>query len=140
MVKIDDSGWGCLVGGVLLGIYREETGEYTYREIPVGLFQNGNFVSKAYYNVAYNIAPRLLDALKVSRDEPIMVCTGEVLEGIRQFLSDHKYNWRSGKITGPLQEKVETSLLENLNRLGIRVDYETLTEKQDFCSGTVCGG
>ena len=130
MIEIDDSGWGCLVGGVFLGIYRKETEEYACREMPAGVFQNGNLALKAYRNIAYNITPELLNAIKVSRNEPIMVCTGEVLKGMRQYLSEHGYNWRAGRITGGLQEKIETTLLKNLNRLGIKVNYKTLTEKQ----------
>jgi len=130
MIQIDDAGWGCLVGGVFLGIYREETGEYAYREIPVSIFYNGNFTRKAYLKAAYQITPRLLDALKVPPDELITVCTGEVLTGVRQYLTEHGYNWKPGKITGPLQEKIETTLLKKLNQVGIKVDYKTLTEKQ----------
>jgi hypothetical protein len=76
MVKIDDAGWGCLVGGVFIGIYREETGEYACKEIPVDVFQDGNFISKGYYKAACDLTPKLLDAINVSPDEPIMVCTG----------------------------------------------------------------
>ena len=130
MVKIDDAGWGCLVGGVLLGIYREETSEFAYRQIPVEVFQGPSFATREYCVAAYRITPDLLTAINVSKSEPIFVCTGEVLSGVRRYLADHGYNWRAGKITGGLQEKIETTLLQNLKRLEIKVDYETLTEKQ----------
>ena len=130
MVKIDDASWRCLVGGVLLGIYREKTSKFAYREIPVVLFQGVSFATREYCVAAYRITPDLLTAINVTKSEPILVCTGEVLSGVRRYLADHGYNWRAGKITGGLQEKIETALLQNLNRLGVRVDYETLTEKQ----------
>jgi len=130
MIKIDDAGWGCLVGGVILGIYREETHDYNYGEIPVEIFQGQKFQKKEYFQSAYQITPELLQSLNVSKKEQIMVCTGEVLGGVRRYLSDHGYNWKSGKIKGGLQTKVEKTLQEKLFSYGIRVDFKTLTEKQ----------
>ena len=47
MLQIDDEGWGCLVGGVVIGCYREppETGSHTGGEFVSGVvapcyFQN----------------------------------------------------------------------------------------------------
>ncbi len=130
MVKIDDAGWGCLVGGVLLGIYREETGEFDYREIPVEVFQGRSFACRQYCDAAYRLTSELLRSINVTHEEPIMVCTGEVLAGVRRYLSDHGYNWLRGKITGGLQERIERTLQEKLKEVGIKVDYRTLTEKQ----------
>ena len=130
MVKIDDAGWGCLVGGVLLGIYREETSQFSYTEIPVEMFQGQAFACRQYHEAAYRLTPELLRSIDVSPEEPITVCTGEVLAGVRRYLADNGYNWHRGKITGGLQEKIETALMQKLNGLGIRVDYKTLTEKQ----------
>ena len=40
------------------------------------------------------------------------------------------YPVRAAKITGPLQMRIETALLERLQALGLSLDYATLTEKQ----------
>jgi len=92
MTQIDDAGWGCLVGGVLLGIYSKETGEYAYREIPINIFHHGNFTAKAYLKIAYQLTPDLLDALKVPPDEPT---TGPLQEK-QALLCWHWVKWLKG--------------------------------------------
>lgn len=131
MVHIDDAGWGCLLGGTLIGAYRVETRQYVVGEIPVELFQGEAFGRKDYLDGGAEVAARLLEQLHVEPDEPIRICTGYVLEGVRGWLDDRRYRWQTAKITGPLQKLVETSLLERLHNLGLtEVDYVTLTTKQ----------
>lgn len=130
MIKIDDAGWGCLVGGVILGIYREEAKQYGYKEIPVEVFQGDRFKRKEYIDYAYKLTPELLEELDADKKEPIVVCTGEVLTGVRNYLSRNGYNWKPGRIEGHLQIRVEKTLQEKLFGYGIRVNFKTLTEKQ----------
>jgi hypothetical protein len=129
-IQIDDAGWGCLMGPVFLGIYREETQEYSFKEIPVEVFQGGSMARKEYLQAAYGITGQLLEELKVGKEEHITVCTGEVLQGVRDYLADYRFKWTAGKITGPLQVLVETTLLQKLNGLGLKLDFKTLTEQQ----------
>jgi len=131
MIQIDDAGWGCLIGGVFIGVYRTETGEFRYGEIPVTCFQGTTFTQREYLDVGANIVQRLFTNLAVSRSEPVEVCTGYVLGGIREWLTDKGYEWHPTKITNPLQVLVETVLLQTLHGYGLRdVDYEILTQKQ----------
>ncbi len=131
MIQIDDAGWGCLLGGVLIGAYREETQEFACAETPVDQFQGAAFIEKAYLSDAVDAARDVLAQLKVEKDEPIRICTGYVLDGIRGMLEAEGYQWQTAKIVGPLQERIEGALLERLHALGVRdMDYETLTGKQ----------
>ena len=129
-VQIDDAGWGCLLLGVLIGAYRIETEQFAFGEIPVEHFQNGAFARKDYLDGAMQVVDDLLVQLKVGLDEPVEICTGYVLDGVRAWLSRQGYNWTTTRVEGPLQVLVESALLQKLNALGIRVDYRTLTEKQ----------
>jgi len=129
-IQIDDAGWGCLLRGVLIGAYREETREFICEEIPVAFFQNAAFDRRDYLEAAARIAERLFLQPGLSRAEPVVVCTGYVLDGVREWLAHAGYNWQSGKIRGPLQERIETALLEKLRELGVDMDYKTLTQKQ----------
>lgn len=131
MIQIDDAGWGSLLLGCGIGGYRVETGEFAYREVPVELFQGDNFASEKYRDGAVRAAQEVLSELCHAPDEPIEICTGYVLDSIRHYLANNRYNWRTGKITGPLQEKIESCLLESLKEIGLHdIDYETLTQKQ----------
>jgi len=129
-IQIDDAGWGCLLRGVLIGVYREETQEFACDEIPVAYFQGDAFEQRAYLDEAARIVEAMFGQLRVDKAEPIIVCTGYVLDGVRDWLTSARYNWRSGKIRGPLQERIETALLERLRELEVDLDYATLTEKQ----------
>jgi len=130
-IQIDDAGWGCLIGGVLIGAYRVENGEFLYGEIPVEKFQGEAFTRKEYRQSAVDIAGDLLARLQVGKSEPIQVCTGYVLGEIRNWLQHNQYSWQPAKITGQLQDRIETALLERLHELGLTdVNYETLTQKQ----------
>jgi hypothetical protein len=129
-IQIDDAGWGCLLLGVLIGAYRVETGEFAFGEISVEHFQNGAFARQDYLDVAVIVADELLMQLAVGLDEPIEVCRGYVLDGVRAWLSKQGYTWTTIKVEGPLQVLVENALLQKLHALGIKVDYSTLTEKQ----------
>jgi hypothetical protein len=129
-IQVDDAGWGCLIGGVLIGAYRIETEEFVFGEIPVQLFQNGAFARKDYLDGAVAVVDDLLMQLGAGLDERIEICRGYVLEGVRTWLSGQGYTWSTIKVEGPLQALVENALLQRLKALGIRVDYRTLTEKQ----------
>jgi hypothetical protein len=130
MIRMDDAGWGCLIGGVLIGAYRPETEEFRYGEIPVSCFQDTGFARQEYLDAGANVVQRLFTDLAVSKSEPVEVCTGHVLGGIRDWLIHEKYDWRPAKITDSLQILIETALLQTLQGYGLKVDYETLTEKQ----------
>ena len=105
MIQIDDAGWGSLVGGVLIAATRTETGEFACGEIPVAFFQSEAFARKAYLEESRDVARRVLEQLHVGKDEPIEICTGYVLEGVRSMLDADGYSsWRTGKIAGALQK------------------------------------
>jgi len=130
MIQIDDSGWGSLVGGVLIGACRVETEEFGWEEIGVEFFQEPLFSQQAYLQEGARIATGLLDQLQVPRDEPIRVCTGHVLGGIREWLQREGFDWQTAKVGEPFQTLIEQALLEQLQKRGLKIDFEILTQKQ----------
>ena len=80
-IQIDDAGWGCLLGGTLIGAYHVETQVFRFAEIPVKQFQGAAFARKDYLTGAVTVAQGLFEALGVERDEPIQMCRGYVLDG-----------------------------------------------------------
>lgn len=128
MIQIDDAGWGCLIGGVLIGAYRPETDEFACGLIDVRFFQDPAFRGREYLAEGARIAQGLLSELSSPTDETVEVCTGHVLDGIKAMLQDEGRDWRAEKIEGPLQEKIETALVEHLAQIGFHIDYDTLTK------------
>ena len=129
-IQIDDAGWGCLLGGVFIGAYRLETQQFVYEDIPVRFFQPPLFERKAYLGEVAQVAKRLLDGLEVGAEEQVQICTAYVLGGVREWLKERGLRWEAAKVEGPLQVLIETALQQKLANLGLKVSYETLTQKQ----------
>jgi hypothetical protein len=131
MIQIDDAGWGSMIGGVIIGIYREETGEFRFEEVLVEYFQGQKYHDKEYlFNAGY-IALKLLNELRVTHIEPIKMCTGYCLDGIEEYLAAADYKFTRGKITGPLQDKIEHALRTVLAcKYDFKVTYDELTKPE----------
>ncbi|MFX0168761.1 MAG: isopentenyl phosphate kinase [Candidatus Hodarchaeota archaeon] len=130
-IQIDDAGWGDPVGGVILGIFRIETNEYLVKEIEVTHFQGDNFAQKTFLDRGLKLVLNALQCLKVARDEPIQVCRGAVLDGVRAGLKTKGYDVIPTKIEGYLQELVETSFVDTLASYGI-VNLPRVSGKERF--------
>jgi hypothetical protein len=126
-VQIDDAGWGCVVGGVLIGAYRVETQEFTRGLVEPSFFQGDAFGLKDYQGEGGVQIDDCFGRLHVLPGEDILCCTGYVLDGVCEWMAAHGYEFKRGKITGPLQDRIEHELLDYLTGLGFPVDYETLT-------------
>ncbi len=119
-IQIDDAGWGDPVGGVLIGVYRVETNEYVVKEIEVIHFQEPNFVKKTFLARGLELVVEALRCLRVHKNEPIQVCRGVVLDGVRDGLKEKGYEVIPTKIEGQLQELIEANLVTSLEQLGIQ--------------------
>jgi len=121
-ILIDDAGWGCLLGGTLIGAYQTKGEEMHIEEIPVEYFQGARFLRQEYLDAATKAVKKLLLGLGVVRED-ILICTGYVLKDARAMLAREGYNWRSGRITGPFQDAVEKEALVYVERFtGLKLD------------------
>lgn len=132
MIQLDDSGWGSLVGGVIIGACRVESPrtQHAFREVPVSYFQGEAFKKKLYLGVAADLALELMEELHVDKKELVQVCTGYVLEAVRMKLAAERYEVVAAKIGEPLQTLIEQELLDRVTALGVQTDLETITTKQ----------
>jgi hypothetical protein len=118
-IQVDDAGWGDPVGGVFIGMFRVETNEYIVREIEVTHFQPPGFAKKTFLTRGLEVALEGLRCLNVTKGEPLEVCRGIVLDGVREGLTQRGYKVTPTKIEGRLQELVEASWVAALSRRGI---------------------
>jgi len=128
ITQLDDAGWGCLIGGMLVGVYRAEDEQFDCGLVEPAFFQGDQYERKMYLAEAGRQAGLVFARLGIDRSEPVMVCTGHALDGVCEWLGTSGYTWQRGKITGPLQELVERALQDYLCNLGFQVPYEMLTE------------
>ncbi len=127
-VLIDDANWGCLLRGCLVAAYRVETIEILVGEVPVDYFQTPKFQRRDYLTAVLEVTQNLLKELKANPQEPIQICSGWVLREVREWLRDQGYNWRTVKITGDFQEKLESRAINYVNELGVGIDVSQLEQ------------
>jgi CxxC-x17-CxxC domain-containing protein len=124
---IDDAGSGDLLFGVVIGAYREETGEFKYDVIDVKFYQD-RFSKKEYLQEASRVASRLIAALKVKPDEEIHVCQGNIFDvavaDLQKTYSEERVC--RVRVTGEAQRLVEIAYLDEIRNLG----YEPLAERE----------
>jgi hypothetical protein len=129
-IQIDDSGWGSLIGGVAIGVYRTSTGEFAHEVVAPRFFQGAAFEGKEYLAEAARLAGMCFERLRVQPTERVEICTGYVLNGVRDWLTEAGFAWQPARIQGALQDMVERAFGEHLALLGFHADYRLLTNPQ----------
>ena len=125
---VDDAGSGDLLFGVVIGIYREETGEFKYDLIDVKFYQD-IFCSKEYLQEASRVTAQLVAALKLKPDEEIHVCQGCIFDvavaDLQKVYGEDRLC--RVRVTGEAQRLVEIAYLDEIRNLG----YEPLAEREE---------
>jgi CxxC-x17-CxxC domain-containing protein len=125
---IDDAGSGDLLFGVVIGIYREETGEFKYDLIDVKFYQD-IFCEKEYLQEASRVTAQLVEALQVKPDEEIHVCQGNIFDvavaDLQKVLGEERVT--RVRVIGEAQRLVEIAYLDEIRNLG----YEPLAERDE---------
>ncbi len=119
VIEVDDSGWGDLVGGVVIVLRRVETSEDHSGEIPLELFQGVEFKYKGYLRSTTQIILEGLDKLQASTDEAIHICTGYVFTHARDTLIELGYRVTEVKIVDATQDLAEHRFIESLVSKGL---------------------
>ena len=117
---IDDAGVGDLLGGIVVGAYRLETGQFAYDLVDVKFFQRPRFASKQYLPEVSRIVFDLLEKLERKDGETIRICRSYVFEKAYKKLKE-KYGVETVeliRVVGRPQEYVETAYLDELRNLG----------------------
>jgi len=129
-ILIDDSGWGDLILGVVVGALKMPDRRYMERRIPVSSFQSPNFENKRYLDDAVDIAKEIVEVMGPDEETQFQVCSGYVLSGIREYLQGRGFHVETVEITGELQEMVERGFTSWCVEVG--VPAERLEDKRRF--------
>lgn len=129
-ILIDDSGWGDLILGVVIGALKLPERRYMERRIPISSFQSPNFQNKKYLIDAVKIAEEIIEVMKPDEDTVFKICTGYVLSSIRKYLKENGYKVEEIEVTGELQEMVERSFAMWCKEVGI--EFERHNGKRSF--------
>jgi hypothetical protein len=119
VIEVDDSGWGDLLGGVVIVMRRKETNQVYVEDIPLELFQDPEFKYKSYLRYALIIVIKGISHLEVQKEEPIHICSGYIFTKVREGLEELGFKVIKVKIEGPTQETAENEFLKHLEKLGV---------------------
>ena len=129
-ILIDDSGWGDLILGVVIGALKRPEHRYMERRIPISSFQPPKFQNKQYLEDSVKIVQEIIEVMQPDSETIFRVCSGYVLSRVRDFLRRQGYRVEVVEVTGELQEMVERSFVKWCKEVG--VNFELLKEKRSF--------
>jgi len=114
---------------VIIGAYRQETGDFAYDVIDVKFFQKPLFADKAYLFEARRIALELLDRLGLQDRERVELCRGDILDEAAVAVSERLGEERVSrvKVEGEAQRLIEQAYLNEIRNLG----YEPVEDRTE---------
>jgi hypothetical protein len=115
VIEIDDSGWGDLIGGVVIVLRRMETDEHYSDEIPSELFKQDEFKYKIYLRYATQVILEGLDSLDVSKSEEIHICKGYIFDQAKDILRELGYRIFEKKIIQSIGTFKEIAEMRSFN-------------------------
>ena len=131
-IMIDDSGWGDLVLGVVIGALDKDSGRYMERRIPIRYFQPPLFEQKAYLDKVVEIVDEICKVMKPDEKTIFKVCTGYILSKAVEFLQSKGMNVVEVKVTGELQDKVERGFTYWCEEIGIAAEERNFRSLLDW--------
>jgi CxxC-x17-CxxC domain-containing protein len=127
-VIVDDAGSGDLLYGVVIGAYREETGEFKYDLIDVHFYQE-IFREKGYLQESSRIVSKLVAGFNLKPEEDVHICQGCIFdvaaEELRKVYGEERV--KRVRVVGETQRLVEIAYLDEIRNLG----YEPLAEREE---------
>jgi len=127
-VIVDDAGSGDLLFGVVVGAYRQETGDFKYDLIDVRFYQE-IFKEKEYLQESSRVVSKLVTALNPKVDEEIHICQGCIFdvaaENLRKIYGENRV--KRIHVEGEAQRLIEIAYLDEIRNLG----YEPLIEREE---------
>lgn len=125
---VDDAGSGDLLFGVVVGAYREATGEFKYDLIDVRFYQD-IFREKEYLQESSRVVSKLVSKFSLTPEEEIHICQGCIFDVAAEELQKVYGEKRVKRIRviGEPQRLVEVAYLDEIRNLG----YEPLAEREE---------
>ncbi len=127
-VIVDDAGSGDLLFGVVVGAYREETGDFKYNLIDVRFYQE-IFREKEYLQESSRVVSKLVSGLNLGANEEIHICQGCIFdvaaEELKKVYGEDRV--KRIRVIGEAQRLVEIAYLDEIRNLG----YEPLAEREE---------
>ena len=143
MLQIDEAGWGCLVGGVVIGCYRigenpgvQEGPCFISGVVGPCYFQNDDpgepnrYARRRYLAAATEAVATCFARLKAIPAEQVQTAPGPMLDSVRSWLSEAGYRWQAGRIGGARHAQLAQAWQLHLAELGFSAGIDLLTNPE----------
>jgi hypothetical protein len=110
MIEIDDAGGGCFVGPEVLVVHRLEPDQAWFLYIPPYIRERIDYAAV--------ILKRAFQELKISREETVKLCRGEIFDQFEIYLREHGYSVSREKVSPATDELAEAKFMEILYSYG----------------------
>jgi hypothetical protein len=118
-IIIDDAGFGCPVGGMIIAGYRPHTKAFEWALVSVGDFQSPAFERHGYRLGSLQAAQGVLRKLNADKGRDVIhICQGEPHKATHDWLARDGWDWQAVKVQGDLQGLIEQQLKDYLASLG----------------------
>ncbi len=111
MIEIDDAGGGCFLGPEVLVIHNLTTSQVYYLMIPPQIIQRVPYATK--------ILKKAFRDLKISKNEPIKLCRGEIFDLFQNYLTEKGYQVVREKVSSQTDALAEQHFMEILYSYGL---------------------
>lgn len=106
VVYIDDAGTGDLLGPAIIMFWQKETNLFMHKIVPLEIYQSPNFNQESRLFIK-KIFQDSFEELNIQKTEQIFICRGGCFELAKKWMRENNYNYKTTKIEGVLQERVE---------------------------------
>lgn len=114
IVQIDDAGFGCIIAGVMIGLYDRHNGKIYSEIIPPEIFRKDQQI---YLRAVTQACFNLLERIRIKQESTIIeMCTSYVFTDAREKLREVGWDVRSAQITGYFQDRLEAEYKKYLKK------------------------
>ncbi|MDN4075019.1 MULTISPECIES: hypothetical protein [Fictibacillus] len=115
MIEIDDAGNGCPILGEVFAARRMETGDHAAVYVPLPS-ETSVKIPKEDYIMS------LLTQLNVPKNETVLLCRGNTLNGFENQLQQKGFEVKRGKVSEQTDKIAETLFMDQLYSIGFPKD------------------
>ncbi len=116
---IEDAGGGCRAFSEVLVLVSENPREIYTAKLPLTWDE-----SIGLEEMACRLVINMMKKAGVSKEDTLLVCSGNIFHTLHQWLSNEGYNWETAKMDGLAHEVAEDAFYRQLVEAGVPKEYK----------------
>lgn len=116
---IEDAGGGCQAFSEVLVLVSEEPREIHTAEVPITWDEQIGLEE-----VACRLVIDMMEKAGVTKEDQVLVCSGNIFHTLHQWLEQEGYNWSTAKMEGLAHDAAEDAFYQQLVKAGVPVEFK----------------